>query len=89
MYCLSEPFVNPERVLLRKNTTEGVKAIGTCHMGVADDSNERSVLVGSCHMAIVQDRETKNSLRKRGFTGHSRNREVVILGWLLSIYYIQ
>lgn len=80
MYCMSEPFVNPERVLLRKNSTEGVKAIGTCHMGVAVDNNERSVLVGSCHMAIVQDRESKNSLRKRGFSDGSRNREVVILG---------
>lgn len=77
MYNLTEPFVMPEKVMLR--TQQGnVTVIGSCHMGVSQPEKVIKPSIGSCHMAIPQSDD--NDSTRRQYRGSSIHREVVVLG---------
>ncbi len=77
MYNLTEPFVMPEKILLR--TQQGnVTAVGSCHMAVPQSEEMERTAIGSCHMAIPQS--DNNDFIRRQYRGTSMHREVVVLG---------
>lgn len=77
MYNLTEPFVMPEKLMLR--TQQGnVAAIGSCHMGVAQPEEMVRPAIGSCHMGVAQS-DNHDSIGRQ-YRGSSMHREVVVLG---------
>lgn len=77
MYNLTEPFVMPEKLMLR--TQRGnVAVIGSCHMGVAQPEEMVRPAIGSCHMGVAQS-DNHDSISKQ-YRGSSIHREVVVLG---------
>ena len=49
MLELSNPFVMPESVMLRTQTS-GNTQIGGCHMAVYEPYDDSSPMIGGCHM---------------------------------------
>lgn len=78
MHNLSNPFILPEKVMLRtqRDMPQANKYfIGSCHMCVAQKDNP---VVGSCHMCV--ELKDKGHDNKRGYWGKTEHREVAILG---------
>lgn len=77
MYNLAEPFLMPEKVMLRTQLGN-VTTVGSCHMAVPQPEEMIKPAIGSCHMAIPQSDDI-DSMRSQ-YRGFSMHREVVVLG---------